>query len=93
MGYNMFEDPLVSNWITTIAIKKLDDLSKYTNVEMSKRMVEIHSKPSELTIKPRRLRTIRGPVADSWMNEKDRRWFFNLLKRGWFGESEVREVI
>ncbi len=80
MGYNMFEDRLVSSWIATIAMKKLDDLSKYTNVEMSKRMVEIHLKPSELAIKPRRLRTIRGPVADSWMNEKDREWFFGIKR-------------
>ncbi len=78
MGYNMFEDPLVSSWITTIAMKKLDDLSKYANSEMSKRMVKAHFKPFELPIKSRKLRSIRGPVADSWMSEKDREWFFSI---------------
>ncbi len=79
-NYNVFDDSLVSNWIAMIAMKKLDGLSKYTNVEMSRKMVKIHFNPSELTINPQKLRTVKGPVADSWMNEKDREWFFNIKR-------------
>lgn len=81
IGYNMYEDSLVSNWMAIRALRKLKSLSKYTDVKSILDMVEKYSKIHEMPEKSSNLRKIRGPVADSWMNSEDKEWFFKLIKK------------
>lgn len=78
------ELPLVRKWISYMAREKMKQLEKYTKVETLKKMLAPYSREAEETkglVNRQYLRKVKGPIQDVWMNEKDREWFFEVVRR------------
>lgn len=73
-------DPLTKNWITFRTYKSLEAFSKYANVKtlMNYLRKEINF---DLIPKAKKVKNFKGPLGDSWMNEKDEEWEFETLKK------------
>ncbi len=72
-------DPLVKDWIAFRTYKSLEIFSKYANV---KSLMNYLKKEINFDLpKAKKIKRFKGPIGDSWMNEKDKEWEFEVLKK------------
>ncbi|BBJ27240.1 DUF4910 domain-containing protein [Athalassotoga saccharophila] len=72
------KDPLVKNWIAFRTYKSLEAFSKYADV---KNLMNYVKKEINLDLRSKGVKRFKGPLGDSWMNEKDEEWEFETLKK------------
>jgi aminopeptidase-like protein len=70
----------VKNWIGFRTYKSLEAFSKYSKVRDLQNYLKNHVDLKSIP-KQKKIKEFKGPLGDSWMDEKDKEWEFNVLKK------------